>query len=321
MVPAPVKKLCKRLGVMALAVLGPILLLNWFYVRTVHFRCENGVSDFENVPFNLDLVNTGTSHGKYGFRYDTLQDVKGFNLAMEGQPFLYDFAMLREFAGHFHPGTVVLLAISGNSFHRHPGTMPQIRPRYYRILSHRNNPEFHWGDALRHSLLPVLGAGRNFTAIWRDRSVGNNPFLQSSLEKCTASELEQLARIRHKDGQVVVVNQASRKNLDENEKLLARMILNCRESGWVPVLVVMPFVRALVEQDNDAFRNEFGQRVATVRAATGNPPLLDYSQDSRFLDSPELFADVDHMNAKGATLFTEQVVADLRDLGLLNVTP
>lgn len=318
---APVKKLFERLGALALAVLAPILLLDWFYVHTEHFRRENGVLAFKDVPARLDLVNTGTSHGKYGFRYEELRDVKGFNLAMEGQPFLYDLAMLREFADHLRPGAVVLFPVSGSSFHRHPGTMPQIRPRYYRILSRRNNPEFHWGEAMRHSLLPVLGAGRNITAIWHDAPEGENPFLHASLGTCTADELVQLARSRHKDGQVVVINQANEQILEENEKLLETMICTCRESGWVPVLVVMPFVRALVEQDSDAFRREFDQRLAKVRTDSGNPILLDYAHDPRFLDSPELFADVDHMNAKGAVLFTAQVVADLRKRGLLTPSP
>ncbi len=50
---------------------------------------------------------------------------------------------------------------------------------------------------------------------------------------------------------------------------------------------------------------------------SGNPPFLDYSRDERFAGFPKLFADVDHLNAEGASVFTRRVVEDLRLLGLL----
>ena len=321
MEPSTLKKLFLRLGVLLIAVWLPILLLNGAYVRTEHFRTENGVADYVDVPMDLDLVNTGSSHGKYAFRYDGLADVTGFNLAMEAQPFLYDFAMLKEFSNHLHPGSIVLLSVSSESFHRHSGTTPQIRPRYYRILSRRNHPEYHVGEALRHSLLPVLGAGRNIKAIWYDSTCGNDAFLYASLGSSTPDALLQLARIRHKDREVVVIAQSNDKIQEDNMKLLESMVNACWASNWVPVLVNLPFIRALNELDDASFRSAFNRRLEEVRSVSGNPLLLDYSNDPRFVDSPELFADADHLNAKGAALLTAQVVADLRERHLLPSHP
>ena len=42
-----------------------------------------------------------------------------------------------------------------------------------------------------------------------------------------------------------------------------------------------------------------------------NVRYLDYAFDERFIDSPELFINSDHLNRDGALMFTDIVMKDL----------
>ena len=305
---------------MATAMGIPILTLNYFYVRTDYFKKENGVSAFASVPSGLVVANTGSSHGKYGLSYENLPGVVGFNFAMEGQPFVYDLAMLRRYAPSMASNAVVLFTVSIESFHRYPEETPQIRPRYYRLLPKCLLPDYRLAEDIRFDLLPVLGAGRNVGRIIQDQATTDEVFRQTNMGNCSRDELDRQAQARFKDTSFVVIRPAGKSVLKKNEELLAEMIAFCRERGWVPVLVSLPFVREYAEQFSKAFWAEFDGRLATVRQAAGNPPLLDYSRDGRFADSPDLFADVDHLNVRGAEQLTAVVVGELRQNGWLPCT-
>ena len=316
------KKLFGRLAALAAATLVPILVLNPFYRGTEHYKTENGVMGFERVPSGLALANTGSSHGKYGFRYDRLSGAAGFNFAMEGQPFVYDLALLRHFADRLNSNAVVLISVSIESFHRIPESTPEIRPRYYRILPRHLVPDYCMADEVRYSLLPVLGAGRNVFRIFDDRPAADDgAFRRSSLAACTGEDLERLAQERYKDVQVVVVRPADGEALRRNERLLEEMIRFCQASQWTPVLVSTPFARAFGRQYSEEDWIEFQARIEAVRAVTGGPAYFDHSRDGRFADAPELFSDVDHLNESGAEQFTAVVVGELQKGGVLPSAP
>ena len=101
------------------------LFLNKLYKRTNDYHnLFVDTSKFSNdgsLPDNLQLVNLGSNHPKFGFDYDGL-DVKAMNWAVGPQSLEYDFAILRKGYHHLAPDAVVLIPICVLKFflYRHP---------------------------------------------------------------------------------------------------------------------------------------------------------------------------------------------------------
>lgn len=100
--------------IIILSLIACAFLLNALYKRTNAYQNQFiDVRKFSvngGVGNNLEIINLGSNHPKFGFDYTEL-DVKGENWAVGPQTLEYDFAILRNNISHLAPGAVVVLPI------------------------------------------------------------------------------------------------------------------------------------------------------------------------------------------------------------------
>ena len=123
------------------------------------------VNVFNFVPHNIQLANTGSSHGQCAFNWDTLANERGyetFNFALTSQSFLYDYSLINMHKDDFADGSILFIPISYFSFNEEatdPADQEAISVRYYRILSPRYNPDYSLYKDLVTVRFPILSAG------------------------------------------------------------------------------------------------------------------------------------------------------------------
>ena len=121
----------KFFGVMLIVglLIGVInrLYVNGYYYRDVYSEIDK----MYDVPYEIQMVNLGTSHGLASFRYPE-DGVVRYNLALSGEDIYHDFATLRQFADHLAPGCIVALPTSYFSFCM--STEEPSQKRYYAYL-------------------------------------------------------------------------------------------------------------------------------------------------------------------------------------------
>ena len=131
-------------------------------------KVSTGMSEvnvFNFVPHNIQLANTGSSHGQCAFNWDTLANERGyetFNFALTSQSFLYDYSLINMHKDDFADGSILFIPISYFSFNEEatdPADQEAISVRYYRILSPRYNPDYSLYKDLVTVRFPILSAG------------------------------------------------------------------------------------------------------------------------------------------------------------------
>ena len=131
-------------------------------------KVSTGMSEvnvFNFVPHNIQLANTGSSHGQCAFNWDALANERGyetFNFALTSQSFLYDYSLINMHKDDFADGSILFIPISYFSFNEEatdPGDQEAISVRYYRILSPRYNPDYSLYKDLVTVRFPILSAG------------------------------------------------------------------------------------------------------------------------------------------------------------------
>lgn len=139
-------------------------------------KVSTGMSEvnvFNFIPHNIQLANTGSSHGQCAFSWDALANERGyetFNFALTSQSFLYDYSLINMHKDDFSDGSILFIPVSYFSFNEEatdPADQEAISVRYYRILSPRYNPNYSLYKDLVTVRFPILSAGEEIFELFR----------------------------------------------------------------------------------------------------------------------------------------------------------
>ena len=139
-------------------------------------KVSTGMSEvnvFNFIPHNIQLANTGSSHGQCAFSWDALANERGyetFNFALTSQSFLYDYSLINMHKDDFSDGSILFIPVSYFSFNEEatdPADQEAISVRYYRILSPRYNPNYSLYKGLVTVRFPILSAGEEIFELFR----------------------------------------------------------------------------------------------------------------------------------------------------------
>ena len=154
------KQILTFIGKLSAVVLSAGLLigvLNRFYVNGYYYRdVYSEIDKMYDVPYDIQMVNLGTSHGLASFRYPE-DGVTRYNLALSGEDIYHDFATLKQFADHLAPGCIVALPTSYFSFCM--STEEPSQKRYYAYLDREYLRGFSYETLINAKYLPVLRSG------------------------------------------------------------------------------------------------------------------------------------------------------------------
>lgn len=273
---------------------------------------------FSDILYNLELGNVGSSHACYGIDWSNVPEIRAWNLALSAQPYFYDYAVLRKYIDHFADNAAIVICLSYREIDQVLDCTP-YRARYYRILS-RNEMDF-WSpkECIWYRLLPVLSAGQNALRIFNDFSPERlSPYFNRDTY-LDGEELYNYCIKKHKEW-TRCDDKITPKGYTQNLDKVVEIIELCHAHRLRPVLITMPVTDVLnniYKEKTPEFLTTFRQFSADLHERYPDVPYFDYSHDKIFSSHHEFFYDGDHLNNKGAALFTKTLVADLRLAGIL----
>lgn len=300
-------------------------LLNALYKRTNAYRnqfvdvrkfsVKGGVGD------NIEIVNLGSNHPKFGFDYSGLE-VKGENWAVGPETFEYDFAVLRKNNSHLALGAVVVLPICLLNFFLYRQNSRAIHLKYYSFLNSQDIVGYSKKEYICNYMLPLFFHPRAIRSLLRDSKKDNRLLLDKNLCDSDAKlnkDADYWIDCWNKEFDIQLptptLKENNRNDIIQNIRILNEMIDYCLSQGLKPVIAILPVTDYLYSK----FTPEFIDKYILGYIADANKagvPVLNYLTDKRFTD-PSLYINSFFFNAIGRKKFTKQLVEDLRAQSIL----
>lgn len=298
------------------------LVLNALYKRTNHFQSQFvDVRKFWKTSArqdNLQVVNLGSNHPKFGFDYSET-GIRGENWAVGPQTFEYDFAILRQNARYLTPGATVVIPVCLLNFFLYRQKSRAIHAKYYSFLPKEDIVDYSWIEKLMVYDLPLLFHPKRVRFIFRDVKPDNllglssNPMTTDEELKndglrwinCWNDEFD----IKLPDPVLTNIN---KQDISHNIRILKQMLEYCKSNNYRPVIAILPVTTYLSSLFTDEFIKTHILKYID-EANVINAPAFNYLKDERFTDS-SLYINTFFMNKKGRNLFTNVFVNEcLRD--------
>ncbi len=311
-------------SIFILLLISPFVL-NVLYKRTNHFNNqfvdvrkywkEDGIAD------NLQIVNVGSNHPKFGFDY-TGTGVRGENLAIGPQTFEYDFAVLRRNTPHLINKAVVAFPICLQKYFLYRQEDRGVYAKYYTFLQTDEIVNSSLMEKLFEVEFPLLRHPKRLRYLLKDVKKDNRlEWMENPMK--TDAELEKDADswIRYWDREFNIhipsldISEKNSDDIKQNIHLMKEMIIYCKEHDFQPVIVVLPVTNNLSSRFSEEYLQTHVFRYINESAQVG-APVINYLKDERFT-SPELYINSFFFNKRGRQAFSKVFVEDLKTQGLL----
>ena len=324
-----VKQIIKRLF---LCASGCELLKHtrWYeglFVGADHEIYPDNVWYREHDERNFDLVNLGSSGGKWAFDYSD-ENIKAMNWAQQPQTLVADYNLLRNFHSILHPGGVVIITIMPfTSLNKETNLMDAVR--YLKIGAHEPIQPHLYGKARRYAEYPILfkkSAVKGLLKYFLHREsspkandakamLTNNPMDERQLEADAQRWVDGWKRqFGIRDFEAPLTEQ-NKRGQEFRVEIMRQLIDFCMEREYRPVYVIPPVTRHLARYYTRKFEEMYVY--GFLREVSREIPLLDYSKDGT-LQSDSYYFNSFFLNQRGRKLFTHRVLEDLRRLELLD---
>lgn len=304
-----------------------VCMINAVYMNNLGTGMIDDRTRYREMPDNIKICNLGSSHGYYGFDYESFSEYESFNFAFISQYPSYDYRLLKHYRQHLAAGGFVFVPVSYFALYGLPEEEAEDfeskNKRYYTILPPWMIKEYDLKTDLYVGRFASLSAGEELIPVLLGDVPSESAEYKEELlriEKMTADEIDvkedaQKAYLRH----VVTdrVDEQGRMIHNEEEiQALYDIITLCKNQGVTPILLTTPLLREYsdaLDAGSPDFLADFKGIVEQIVSDTG-VEYYDYSRDARFCDDYSVFMNADHLNRKGAKKFTrillKEVVVD-----------
>lgn len=281
-----------------------IILLSFIYNNYIDQNNNRFKKIFSN---SYDVINVGSSHGKYAFFYDN-DDLSGLNLANISQSFYYDFEILKQYKAGIEEGTKVLIPVSLFSFYK---SREDSKKFYYNILDKESLIGISSKEYYSNILFSITQSPVNFIKdliiVVKGRDIYKWP---SNIN----DERKKEVAIGKAESHLGLDSDTDYLDLpDDNINILCEMIRLIENLNAVPILVTTPLSYMYNNQVTEKiFTNRINMNIESVEEILGHKlRYLDYSHNEMFSNNLDMFADSDHMSKSGAKEFTKVISKDL----------
>lgn len=314
------RKFIKKLAFFILISALIVGLVNFAYVKLDRSDRYN-TDKYSSMPDHIEICNLGSSHTLYGISYeDVKEEYNCFNFALESQTLSYDLRLLEQYKDRIVSGAIVIIPVSYPSFFGPDETelsdFQSKNKRYYSILESKYVKGYDFSTDLFVHYLPALSVdtGILVKALMGKRTKSHFDETRSrTLYDIDLAENAENAYNRHFTG--FIYDDAENLQVNTSEiQALKDIIQICNEIQAKPVLITTPLHESYLEHVKNKkpdFLPQFHAIVERIVAET-DIDYFDYSMDERFIHSPELFMDADHLNGDGALKFTDLLLENIR---------
>jgi hypothetical protein len=271
----------------------------------------------EELQRNYEIVNLGSNPARFAFFYE---NVRGQNWSTGLQGLDQDLEILRYFHSYIRKDGIVLLPIVAFS-----SVSSYLKPdagyidKFASFLDRHQIQESFGREAIkafRRVFYPILYQWKSARYLFHDVEKDNR--LACCEQPMQAMELirdaQQWMQIWKEEFAITDLEAPLSPTLKEGRKKsvedLQKIIDFCLERRLKPVLIFPPMTNYLTRLFSETVRETYIYsfiREANVK----NIPFLDYLDDSRFTDS-SLYFNSFFLNLRGRTLFTAQILEDLK---------
>lgn len=269
---------------------------------------------WEHNTFNLDIINLGSSSGKFAFNYDK-QPIKAANWAMSSQTLVADFEILRNYSSYLKSqNTIVLIPLC--PFSCLGGSNLYMPDKYYTILHFASIPQGNYKKAqevkniqqnpLMHFPLMALKDEIKHLLKNEEENKMSKEQMQVNAEEFMKGWMFEFSILDFKN-ELILKNKDAYK---DSIKILSDMIDFCLNRNIRPILVLPPVSKYLAKKFTPEMLQLFVYDFVK-KANTHSITFLDYWNDSEFLEN-DYFRNSFFLNYKGAQKFTKRVLNDLR---------
>lgn len=295
---------------------------NWYknlFVDTEHENYPDNYWYRKHDERNYDVVNLGSSGGKWAFDYDGT-GVKGMNWAYQPQTLFEDFQLLRHYHSILKKGGVVIITIMPfTGLNKKTGRYDSLK---YMKLETQGEPiqPFMAKEAQRYAEYPILFRKAAVKALIkyflgkdkpRDYSVQNVDHNQMTDEQLKADAVMWINGWKHQFNITdfdVPLTEENQKGRYYRIKLMRELIDFCAERGYKPVYVIPPVTTYLDSYYTPKFKQTYYYDY--LKQVDRNVPMLDYTKDKSLMDK-DLYFNSFFFNHRGRKIFTQLVLKDI----------
>ena len=230
-----------------LTVLGYILIICLFVVcinEGYKLLDRTGKTKFENIPEGLQICNLGSSHGLFGYNYETICDeYTCFNFSLESQSLSYDYRILVNYQDRLQENAIVFITVSYFSFFGRDeideDNFESKNQRYYKFLPAELIKQYDWTTSFYVAKFPALADCETLVRVfrgqnWNVKDWSEYSSWQQTVDPEKAAESAKSAYYRHIVGGKTDVDGERVYNQEEIEALYDIIAL-CRERDAIPV--------------------------------------------------------------------------------------
>lgn len=311
--------------ILILSIIACAFLLNALFKRTNAYQNQfvdvRKFSAKGGVGNNLEIVNLGSNHPKFGFDYTGL-DIRGENWGIGPETFEYDFAVLRKNVSHLAPGAVVVIPVCLLKFFLYRQKNRAIHVKYYSFLGAQDIVGYSKLDKWSNYSFPLLFHPMRLRRLLKDTKKDNRLSLDVNLCKTEADlnkDADRWIDIWNMEFDIKLptptLSAENKSDIQKNIQILKEMIEFCLSKGLRPVIAILPVTNYLYSR----FTPEFIENHILAYIAEANEvkvPVKNYLTDERFTD-PSLYINSFFFNTKGRKKFTKQFIEDLRVQSIL----
>lgn len=274
---------------------------------------------FKHMPEQIQLVCVGTTQAHFALDFSDYA-VRAFNMAVWLNSFGYCRLLLDKYKIKIAHGATILISLPYPIFlcsEKDPKRREHAL-QYSKILFGRD-PNVSVMRQCVYRLLPdSLWRANDFAETqrkaWRNRKINHfKPWELELLVKNVKAAWEQETRCEGLDLCGGCICQHCKDRVSEGVGHVIELVDFCKKSGWVPILVSLPFSKVMNEEIPDTFKDLYFYRCINDIVEKTGCRWLDYSQDKR-LENINYYMDVWWMNERGRKRFTKIL---LEDCGML----
>ena len=301
---------------------------NWYKSM---FRDLNHETYPDNVWYrehderNFDVVNLGSSGGKWAFDYTNF-NIKAMNWAQQPQTLLEDYNLLRHFHSILKQGGYVLITIMPfTGLNKKTGLMDAMKYVKFDLQGEPIQP-YMFKEAQRYANYPILFKKAAIKALikyflGKDKQIDIRPETQLDYNPMKSHELEVDAK-RWIDGWKnqfgiadfnAPLTEDNQRGREYRIVLMQTLIDFCVERGYKPVFVIPPVTNHLAKYYTPKFEETY--IYGYLKSINREVLTLDYSKNPEFGNDDTLYFNSFFLNKRGRKLFTRRV---LKDLGFKN---
>ena len=273
------------------------VVLNYFY-----FKQDNGLqyrTTYSIEKTKADILIFGSSRANHHYRPDVFENrmkLSFYNAGRDGNFIFYHLAVLKGVLKRYSPKIVILDFVIDEFQQNQIGYdgLSSLLPYY------RNHPEMRSIIDLKskYERLKMLSCIYPYNSSMFTIAVGNAEF-----NKKRDNEIQGYVPLTKTwDGPILVENNSSKYDIDSVKvNAFKEFILECIQAKVKLYIVCSPYFAKLNHSDYSLI---IGKEIAK----RNNIDFFDFSKDTTFINSPKLFADIEHLNDTGASVFSNLLI-------------